>query len=243
MMAGSYVKPSVATPVSQLGDDVYEAFEGLKETIASLPTDREILAWATENVFKPQATSRADDVLGSFRYPATYPLVLAHLIGLFRDTFHSPYAALALFAHARDLSAESYVAGCSTGVYNEAIRTRWESLHDLEGVEALVEEMSARGVGWDRHTLRLVSGVVAEVTEKMMSGDISAAPGATRTPVDGPTLARLAYGRRALEALPALERRVEIEVEAEERRHRAQMRRRLDEMADMHGHSREVGWS
>lgn len=257
----SYVKPSITSPVSQLGDDVWEAFEGVKETIASLPTDRAILAWAAENVFQPDATANkaltgaaSDSSLGTSRYPPTYPLVLAHLIALFRDTFHSPYAALALFAHARDLSAESYVSGCSTGVYNEAIRTRWESLNDLEGVEALVEEMAARGVGWDRHTLRLVSGAVAQVAEKTMraaaaasaelEGEEHSTSIANSHHIDGSTLARLAYGQRALEALPALERRVEAEVEAEERRHRAQMRRRMDELAEEgYGQARQVGWA
>jgi hypothetical protein len=59
----------------------------------------------------------------------------------FRDHYKDPNLALFIFNHTKKLSIFSYVFGCSTEVYNELIKTRWDCFRDLEGVYNAVEEM------------------------------------------------------------------------------------------------------
>lgn len=233
-------KSHVIGSMKNISDEVWDEVNRIKETIEGIETDREIIIWAAENVFRPQVvpdvvegenvsvsgtdkhSKNTTSTATYLSFPPTYPLVLAHLIATFRDRFKSPSLSLALFSHARSHSVESYISGCSTSVYNEVLRTHWESFRDINSLEDALEEMSVHGVGWDRHTIKLISGIVEEVT-----GSVLQPPSADG--LTGTQIVELEYGKDVLYRIMRLEQRVETEVAAEERRHRAQMSRKLYE--------------
>ncbi|RUS14832.1 hypothetical protein BC937DRAFT_93251 [Endogone sp. FLAS-F59071] len=80
-------------------------------------------------------------------------------------SFNDPYMALAIFEQAKRRGIESYVAGCTTRVYNTILRTRWNYWRDIRGMEGLVEEMMVNGVGFDDDTRRVVIEVRREMEE------------------------------------------------------------------------------
>lgn len=130
----------------------------LKEEMAAIGTDVELVAWAKERVFAP-----IPDELGGITFPRTYPRILAELLKTIRINFGNPNLALALFRHAQSHSPESYLIGCLAPVYNEALRIRWESFRDLIGVDQGVQEMEVNGVRWDKGTQQVVAKVADDV--------------------------------------------------------------------------------
>ncbi|KAF8522416.1 hypothetical protein BU17DRAFT_86975 [Hysterangium stoloniferum] len=104
--------------------------------------------------------------------PPIYPLLLTYLMRKMRVSHRNPRASLALFAHAKQRSIASYVFGCTTPAYNELLRARWaiEGLgtaagdnEGLRGVESVLREMKANGVGFDSSTRAFVEDVRREV--------------------------------------------------------------------------------
>jgi hypothetical protein len=85
------------------------------------------------------------------------------LMSAARERYDDPHLSLALFDHARNLSALSCIFGCTTPAYNELLETRWGSFRDLRGVHAALEEMRVNGVTPDSRTRALVDDVRREI--------------------------------------------------------------------------------
>jgi hypothetical protein len=91
----------------------------------------------------------------------------------FRDHYRDPNLALFIFHHTQKLSIVSYVFGCSTEVYNELIKTRWDCFRDLQGVYAALEEMTVNGVPLDSVTRKLVETVRHDIGSLELRPDAS----------------------------------------------------------------------
>ncbi|KAG7090932.1 hypothetical protein E1B28_010005 [Marasmius oreades] len=156
-----------------------ELLDRKKEEMDLCDTDQQLLDWAMREVFGEsekyeQEAKKAMETVsqeeGNSKLPMhqspTYPHLLALLMKTFRDKYRDPHLALSIFDHARHLSIASYVFGCSTGVYNELIETRWRCFRDLKGVHDTLEEMSVNGVDFDTNTRKLAERVRREVGER-----------------------------------------------------------------------------
>jgi hypothetical protein len=152
----------------QTGDDT--ELDKLKEQLALCSSDHAMLEWAEREVFgasvRAEEAAREAFAAGSppppHLQPPVYPHLLAALMNAARERYDDPYLALSLFEHARNLSALSYIFGCTTPAYNELIETRWNSFRDLRGVHAALAEMRANGVAADMRTRGLVDDVRRE---------------------------------------------------------------------------------
>ena len=152
----------------QTGNDT--ELDKLKEQLALCSSDHAMLEWAEREVFG--ASMRAEEAAreafaeGSPSppnlQPPVYPHLLAALMNAARERYDDPHLALALFERARNLSALSYIFGCTTPAYNELIETRWNSFRDLRGVHAALAEMRANAVAPDMRTRGLVDDVRRE---------------------------------------------------------------------------------
>ncbi|GAA6012236.1 hypothetical protein JCM10207_002773 [Rhodosporidiobolus poonsookiae] len=154
--------------------------DGLKEELHALKSDRDVLVWAMRNVFgfPPQSgdvfpdpaqlapsttqprTSPADaDADAPSTGPASriYPNLLHLTFLTLRDVHSSPLSALALFNLAAS-NAQSYISGCTTQLYAEVLRTRWDQ-GDVEGVLAGLEEMRGAGLRVDEKVKELVRAI------------------------------------------------------------------------------------
>lgn len=143
-----------------------------KEEMELCHTDRQLLDWATREVFGE--SKRFEEDARSIHatpqqplQPPTYPYLIAILMRTFRDKYADPYLALSIFDHARHLSAVSYVFGCTTHAYNELIETRWRCFRDLRGVCQALEEMRVNGIQMDTRTRALVELVRQQVGERI----------------------------------------------------------------------------
>jgi Mtf2 family len=155
--------------IRQTGEDT--ELDRLKEQLALCPSDHAMLEWAEREVFgasiRAEEAARAAFAAGKppphHLQPSVYPHLLAALMSTARERYDDPHLALALFDHARTLSALSYIFGCTTPAYNELLETRWGSFRDLRGVHAALEEMRANGVPPDSRTRALVEDVRREI--------------------------------------------------------------------------------
>lgn len=166
--------------------EVEEMVDIKKEAMMRCSTDHSLLEWAVIEVFgesmryyaeatealaKVKANSESKGAKGKSKaamtlpplQPPTYSRMVALLIRTFRDTFRNPHLALAIFEHARTLSAASYVFGCTTGSYNELLETKWACFRDLRGVLESLEDMNANGVVCNFETRRIVERLRREV--------------------------------------------------------------------------------
>jgi len=141
--------------------DIDEELDRKKEEIELCDTDVQLLEWAMNEAFKPQqpTTTPVQGQLAPMQSNQIYPHIIAALMRTFRDKFHDPNLALALFDHAKNLSIPSYVFGCTTPVYNELIETRWFCFHDLKGILDTLEEMKVNGVEADNRTRGIVETI------------------------------------------------------------------------------------
>jgi Mtf2 family len=96
---------------------------------------------------------------------SNYSSILLKAMRLFRLVFHNPLAAHTLFLRAKTLSAESYVLGCTTLLYNELLLSRWESFTDLLSISEILDEMSTNGVKGDKHTVSILQRIQENVQE------------------------------------------------------------------------------
>lgn len=141
--------------------EIDEELDRKREEIELCDTDVQLLEWAMNEVFKPyqptdvsvhgQTTSLHDGQL--------YPHLVAALMRAFRDKFHDPHLALAIFDHAKNLSIYSYVFGCTAPAYNELIETQWFCFHDLKGILDSLEEMKVNAVEANSRTRRIIETV------------------------------------------------------------------------------------
>jgi len=141
--------------------EIDEELDRKKEEIELCDTDVQLLEWATNEVFKPQQPADAS-IHGQTTSPTAhqlYPHLIAALMRAFRDKFHDPHLALAIFDHAKNLSIFSYVFGCTAPAYNELIETQWFCFHDLKGILDALEEMKVNAVEADNRTRRIVETI------------------------------------------------------------------------------------
>jgi hypothetical protein len=236
---------TIAKPVGSMRnvlDQDMEDYMQKRELIASFRTDLDAMEWLNRTYFMANtSTSISADGKGSEAMPssaltASYPLVLAYTISSLHLRFRNPHAALTVFDTARSHSVESYLVGCTTSVYNEMLRARWEGLRDLKGAEEGLEEMGRRGVGWDKDTMDFANSLVENLIKLRLSG---LSNGLQTSPVDTPTTTsndqRLiwAYGPDVLHRLARLEEMIENQVEYSERGVRIQTKRRADKLREL----------
>jgi hypothetical protein len=107
---------------------------------------------------------------------SNYSLILLKAMRLFRVFFHNPLAAHTLFLRAKTLSAESYVLGCTTQLYNELLLSRWESFTDLFSISEILDEMSTNGVKSDGQTVQILQKIQGDVQEWATQGAEAARP-------------------------------------------------------------------
>jgi len=157
-----------------------------KEQMMSCNSDKELLQWAQREIFDEsrryeEAARKAIEIatqektslkhLPSLQSPV-YPRVIAHLMRTFRDHYGDPNLALFIFHHTQKLSIISYVFGCSTEVYNELIKTRWDCFRDLQGVYNAIDEMKVNGVPLDSVTQKLIETIRHEVGSLELRPDV-----------------------------------------------------------------------
>lgn len=84
-----------------------------------------------------------------------YPELLVILFLLLRDNHKSPNSALYIFNLASS-TAQSYVLGCTTTLYNEVLRTKWLEGGNIENVSITLEEMISGGIKIDDVTKSII---------------------------------------------------------------------------------------
>ncbi|KAJ9104632.1 hypothetical protein QFC21_002130 [Naganishia friedmannii] len=242
---------TIAKPIGgmkNITDTEWDEFLQQKEVIASLRTDLDILEWLKISYFPTTlSTTASSDTLETDETAATfssiYPLVLAHTISILHVRFRNPQAAVAVFNTARSHSLESYLVGCTTSVYNNMLRARWEGLGDLKGVEEGLEEMGRRGVGWDKETMRLANTLVENLVKIRLSSPYD---NAETHVVSNDQRLVWAYGPDVFARLARLEEMVESQVEFVEHKSFSAARRRADEalekeMGGAGGYAQQAG--
>lgn len=232
---------AIAKPVGHLRDVTeadMEDYVQKRELIASLRTDLDILEWLNRTYFtlKPAASGKGEtsdiEATSSSTFNSSYPLVLTYAISVLHLRFHNPHAALAVFDIARSFTLESYLVGCTTGVYNEMLRARWEGLQDLKGVEEGLEEMGRRGVGWNKETMKFATALVEKLVKLRLAALSEEHSTVSPKAVSNDQRLVWAYGSDVFERLARIEEMVENQVEFTERKVRMQMRRRADELRE-----------
>lgn len=92
-----------------------------------------------------------------------YAPVLHALHVELRDTFRAPLAALAVPRITRGAGLRSFVLGCTSALYAECIRTRWECLGDVHGAAQALRE--ARDAGFVGLSAAGTAGAIGSRTE------------------------------------------------------------------------------
>lgn len=100
-----------------------------------------------------------------------YPLILLKAMKMFRVMFRRPLVAMTLFLKVKTLSAESYVLGCTTQLYNELLLARWERFTDLSSVMDILEEMNLNGLRGDGQTIQILQRIQDDVKEWVTEGN------------------------------------------------------------------------
>lgn len=162
-------------------EDPNEELDKKKEEMDLCRTDQELLDWALVDVFAesrkyeeearkigPQTRSKRTVTL----QPLWYPHVIALLMRTFRDKYHNPHTALAIFNYTKTVSIASYAFGCSTDAYNELIQTHWSCFRDATAVLNAFKEMQVNGVVMNSKTGRLLDAIRRDVgAEKLWSDE------------------------------------------------------------------------
>jgi hypothetical protein len=175
---------------SQWNSDADAALDRMREEMELCDTDQQLLDWAMRVVFSASkaAAEAAQAVVEAERetpharlenipplQPLWYPHIVAQLIRTFRDKYHDPHLALAVFDHASKLSIPSYVFGCTTPAYNELLETKWRAFQDVRGVVDSLEEMRVNAVEPDNRTRTLVEAMRRDlVSSSAVEGDEAA---------------------------------------------------------------------
>jgi hypothetical protein len=140
-----------------------EELDRRKEEIELCDTDVRLLEWATNEVFMlQQSETTPSQGETTAHLDHLYPHLIAALMRAFRDKFHDPNLALAIFDHAKNLSIYSYVFGCTAPAYNELTETLWFCFRDIRGILNALEEMKVNGVEPDTRTRRIIETVRRE---------------------------------------------------------------------------------
>jgi hypothetical protein len=150
--------------------------EAIMRRMDACKNDYEVSQFLDQEVFsvmEAHAQGRRLPANGTFPFDtirANYSLILLKAMRLYRVMYQNPLAAHTLFLRAKTLSAESYVLGCTTPLYNELLRSRWESFTDLFSISEILDEMSANGVKGDGETIEILKKIQEDVDEWATQG-------------------------------------------------------------------------
>lgn len=150
-------------------------WDKLEERMDECETDYELARFLDTEIFSAmeghaQNGSPKEGVLPFDVVRANYSLILVKAMRLLRITYNNPLAAHTLFLRAKMLSAESYVLGCTTQLYNELLVSRWESFTDLYSICEILDEMSTNGVKGNGDTIQIIQRIQADVEEWAVHG-------------------------------------------------------------------------
>ena len=120
---------------------------------------------------KVLSVMRGENVELKQKLREVYPQLLLKGIKLLRLNFGKPLLAITLFLRVKGISAESYVLGCTTPMYNELLRARWVGFSDLGSVMDILEEMSSNGLKGDAKTVQILKRIQDDVQEWMTEGN------------------------------------------------------------------------
>ncbi|KAK6524604.1 hypothetical protein TWF281_011507 [Arthrobotrys megalospora] len=132
-----------------------EEYTKLSGMLELCGTDLEIWEWLDQYIF-PMPNSGTS-------LTGNYPKLLKEAIRMLRTEYTDYTACTAVFEKVKQLGPESYIIGCSVGVYNEMLEVRWRGYRDMSGVLDLLEEMRINGVDGDEVTAAIVSDVLSDV--------------------------------------------------------------------------------
>lgn len=162
-----YSRKAVRNPLTRREE---ERLDEMQEIMAGIKNDYELLQWSmkeifgypdNQSLFPDPRTSPAivDEGVYARTGPtsAIYPDLLLTLFLLLRDTHKSPHSALNIFSLAC-LTPQSFVAGCTTALYNEVLRTRWME-GDVESVAQSLDEMRSAGIRINDGTKDIVQAI------------------------------------------------------------------------------------
>jgi len=137
-----------------------------ERTMNSCESDFDLSKFLDREVFPiMERPAQPNDVVRT-----NYGAILLKAMRLFRSAYRNPLAAHTLFLRAKTLSAESYVLGCTTSLYNELLLSRWESFTDLFSIGEILEEMNMNGLKGDRHTFEILQKVEWDVNQWVHEG-------------------------------------------------------------------------
>lgn len=123
--------------------ELEEGIDRAREQLAECQSVHEIWEWARKNVWP----SSKEQTAAPFGIKTPFYAPALHLLHQqLRERFKAPHAALAVLQIAKSLGPESLVLGCTPYLYDEAIRTYWTILHDLQGTHDLVCEAKDTGI-------------------------------------------------------------------------------------------------
>lgn len=130
----------------------YEKLSGMLELCGN---DLEVWEWLDEYIFTMPHSPNG--------LKGNYPKLLKEAIKTLRTEYNDFPACTAVFEKVKQLGPESYIIGCSVGVYNEMLEVKWRGYRDMSGVLDLLEEMRVNGVDGDEITAGIVADVLSDV--------------------------------------------------------------------------------
>jgi len=183
----------------QLESERAVELEKLLEQMEQCTTDKELWDFLDDHVFslvhsakaqnqpvaetatkgtssKKTKASKSEPQEPTFNIPSTnYPHLLHSAMFLLRTAFDDYPSVIAVYNQVKALGAESYVVGCSTEVYNEALRARWDGFKNLEAVNGLLAEMRINGVPGDHETVSIMMEIKEEINQFQINKELAGA--------------------------------------------------------------------
>ncbi|KAK6352806.1 hypothetical protein TWF696_004809 [Orbilia brochopaga] len=164
-------REAAGLPSDEHSEERLAEYNLLKNTLAECSSDLEVWEFLDKHVFamvqKPpvQSSPSSENTSAAATTPpsSNYPKLLRDAIRVFRTAYRDYDACIALFEHIKRLGPESYIIGCSVGVYNEVLLARWIGYRDIQAVGDLLDEMRLNGVEGDHRTASIVSDVLADI--------------------------------------------------------------------------------
>jgi hypothetical protein len=157
------------------GKDVEGVWPELEKTMNQCQSDLALSRFLDTEVFplieRQPSTKGAKAKWSKDVIRENYSLILLKAMRLFRTMFNNPLAAHTLFLRAKTLSAESYVLGCTTQLYNELLVARWERFTDLYSISEILEEMTTNGLKGDGQTIQILKTIQEDVHEWANQGN------------------------------------------------------------------------
>ena len=146
--------------------EIPPTWSALEEKMDACATDFDLSRFLDTEVFPVmERPAQPEDIVRT-----NYGALLLKAMRLFRTTYRNPLAAHTLFLRAKTLSAESYVLGCTTALYNELLLSRWESFTDLFSIGEILEEMNMNGLKGDKHTFQILQKIEDDVDKWVYEG-------------------------------------------------------------------------